>query len=452
MIQGREEDGRRDDRVLYHAITNAELINPWLAVLEKHDVALEGIYSAPVLSANLLKTLGVFFPHTLLVTLVAGNGLRQTYFYNKQIKFSRLTPIEPESEISFGQQIADESSRTWQYLDSLRFFTATDTLEVCLLIHPRDRKEVTDAIQSYPLLQYRILDSDEVATKIKLKPAPLTSHAEEILVHLFARESIENQYAAPQQTRIARMRRVGLGLYVLTASVLAAGLIWAGFTLFQASRIDSQISKRDLQTKELMELYRAIIGRSGVSQISSDTSRDTALFYKSFMQPVPAPGNLLREVSQVLARFPEVKLTQIFWQASNDANTNPAFTLTAPKGAPAIKSASVQNKAQTSATATAPAKDTLTGNQYEVLVLDAGLSTFSGDYRKALADIERFVAAFKTIPGLQVALLASPLDVRPGASITANLSERTAESLEARFAVRVVRNHSAAMGISAIPP
>ncbi len=447
LIQGRETEGRRDDRVLYHAITSPDLIDPWLALLEKHDVALEGIYSAPVLSANLLKTLDVFFPHTLLVSLVAGNGLRQTYFHNKQIKFSRLTPIEAESELSFGQQIADESSRTWQYLDSLRFFAAADKLEICLLIHPKDRKETADAFQSYPLLHYRILDTDEVAAKIKLKPAPLTSHAEEIFVHLFATESLVNHYAAPQQTRIARMRKTGLGLYFLTACVLAACLTWAGFTLFQASMIDEQISKRDLQSNELMGRYRAATRQADAPQISADTSRDAAQFYKTFMQPLPAPGNLLREISQVLTKFPEVRLTQIFWQAGNDANANPVFTLTVPKGTPAIKSDFAQDKAQTPATAAATTgKDLpLAGNQVEILVLDAGLATFSGDYRKALADIERFMSALKNIPGLQATLLTAPLDVRPGASIKANLSERSAESLDARFAVRIVRRHSVAI-------
>ena len=53
IIQGREEEGRRDDKVLYHAITNAELLTPWLTVLERAHVPLEGIYSSPVLSVLL---------------------------------------------------------------------------------------------------------------------------------------------------------------------------------------------------------------------------------------------------------------------------------------------------------------------------------------------------------------------------------------------------------------
>ena len=443
VIQDREPDGRRDDRVIYHAITNPELIKPWLTVLEKHGVPLEGIYSAPVLSGILLKTLDVFFPHTLLVSLVAGNGLRQTYFHNKQIKFSRLTPVEDESELSFGQRIADESSRTWQYLDSLRYFTTNDMLEVCILIHPSDRKEVTDAIQSYPLLQYRILDTDEVAAKIKLNPGPQTSHSEEIFVHLFAGEPIANQYALPEQTRNARMRKAGFVLYALAACFLAVGVAWTGYTLFQASAIDNEIDKRYKQAQELNSRYRAITGQAQSTQVSSDTSRDAALFYKDFMQPLPAPGNFLREISQLLAEFPDVKVAQIFWQASDDPKSNPPFTLTAPTGSPSVKSEYTgQDKPQNTAVVSRSPKDlSLSGNQYEVLVIDASISSFSDDYRKVLADIERFVTAVKKNPGLQASILASPLDIGPAATIRANLSERTSEPVEVRFAVRIVHNN-----------
>ena len=122
IIQGREQEGRRDDKVLYHAVTNPELLKPLLAILDRAEVPLEGIYSSAVLSGRLLEALHAFFQHTLLVTIVPDFGLRQTYFQNKQIKFSRLTPIVFDEGQPVGDLIAAETSRTWQYLDSLRFF------------------------------------------------------------------------------------------------------------------------------------------------------------------------------------------------------------------------------------------------------------------------------------------------------------------------------------------
>ena len=443
LIQGRETEGRRDDRVLYHAITNAELIKPWLEVLEKHEVPLEGIYSAPVLSGRLLNALDVFFPHTLLVSLVSDNGLRQTYFQNKQIKFSRLTRIDDESEISFGQQIADETSRTWQYLDSLRYFTPDEALEVCILIHAKDRKAVTDAIRNYPLLQYRILDTEEVAAKIGLKPAPPTSHAEEIFVHLFAKESIQNQYAAPAQTRNARMRKVGLGLNSLAACFIAVGLAWAGYNLFQANAIDDQIEKLTLQAKDLNDRYRAITGQVKNSEIYSDTSRDTVAFYNGLMKPVPAPAAFLRDISTVLNGFSGIRLSQIVWQTHDDPKANPPFSPTSPKGEPAIKSdyKAPEGTQPAIAPIAIEIKDPpLSGNRHQILILDAAIGSVEGDYRNTMAEIDRLVTRINAIPGLQASLLIPPLDLRTVASLKANFSGQEPGPAETSFAVRVVRS------------
>ena len=40
IVQGREDEGRRDDRVLYHAVTTPDLINPWLAALDRAQADL----------------------------------------------------------------------------------------------------------------------------------------------------------------------------------------------------------------------------------------------------------------------------------------------------------------------------------------------------------------------------------------------------------------------------
>ena len=108
LAQGREADGRRDDRVVYTAITNGEVLRPWVEVLERLQVPLEGIHSSAVFSGRLLADLRLQFPHTLLVTFTPGEAVRQTYFRNKEIKFSRLTPVDLEEGETLGSLLAGE--------------------------------------------------------------------------------------------------------------------------------------------------------------------------------------------------------------------------------------------------------------------------------------------------------------------------------------------------------
>ena len=171
---------------------------------------LAGIHSAAVFSGNLLAELDLVFPHALLVTFTPGEAVRQTYFRDREIRFSRLTPIDLEEGQTLGAMLAEETTRTWQYLDSLRHFGHDDRLEVCVLVHPKDRPAIEPALRDFAQIQYRLLDIEQVAAKLGLKPPPLGSSAEEVLVHLFLRRPVPNHFASPELRRDATRRRARL--------------------------------------------------------------------------------------------------------------------------------------------------------------------------------------------------------------------------------------------------
>jgi hypothetical protein len=442
IVQEREAEGRRDDRVLYHAITNPDLVKPWLAALERAEVPLEGIYSSAVLSTRLPKELNVFFPHTLLVTIVPDFGLRQTYFQNKHIKFSRLTPIVYDEGQSVGTLIAAETSRTWQYLDSLRFFGGGDSLEVCIMVHARDRDMVTEAIRTFPLLKYRFLDIEEVAAKIKLKPAPASSHAEEILVHLFAQGSIENHFAEKEQMRAAKYRRAKIGLYGLTAGLLAVGVCGAAFNLYQAASTSAEIDRRSQITRGIQGETQRITKEMSGQTAATDTVRDSSAFFRAQMRPAPpAPGSFLKAFATVWTEFPDMRLVQVVWAPSNESGFAPAYEPVPGTGAQSIRSQVKVLPGATVARSVAPpgvADDPpLPGNKFEVMIVEGAIKQFKGNYRAALADIDLLITRLNKMSGVTTEVVSLPLDVTPGATLRA--SAGTGEGVEVRFALRMTR-------------
>lgn len=442
IVQGREEEGRRDDRVLFHAVTNPDLLKPLLGVLEKHEIPLEGIHSSAVLSGRLPKLLDIQFPHTLLVTIIPDFGLRQTYFQNKQIKFSRITPIITDEAESAGSLIAAETSRTWQYLDSLRYFSTGDTLEVCLLIHERDRAMVTEAVRSYPLLKYRFLDMAEVAQRVKLKAVPASSHAEEILVHSYAQGAIQNHFAEPAQRRFSAFRRARLALIGVTGGLLAAGAAGAAFNLYQASRITTEVDQREKITRGINSEYQSVVQAMQQQKIGSEAVRDSTAFFNTHIRPEPAsPGLFLREISRVLSDSADVRLIQVVWTPSNDENTTPFFLPARSVGSLAIVSETpAAAVGGTSTPAVAPTDDRnppFSTNKFQIGIIEAAITPFDGDFRKTLAAVERFNKAINDLPGIRSAILTMPLDVRPEASLRASKLEKNAN--EARFVLKVVR-------------
>ncbi|MBU4236298.1 MAG: hypothetical protein KKI01_08230, partial [Proteobacteria bacterium] len=91
-VQGREESGRRDDQVLFSALTNNEQIGLWVKLILAQKAPLQGVLSIPWL----MELFAGFqhldqVPHLLLVNLEQQGGLRQTYIQAGRLKFSRMT-------------------------------------------------------------------------------------------------------------------------------------------------------------------------------------------------------------------------------------------------------------------------------------------------------------------------------------------------------------------------
>lgn len=450
IVQGREEDGRRDDKALLHAVTNPDLLKPLLSILERLRTPLQGIYSSAVLSGLLLKDLAIVFPHTMLVTIIPDFGLRQTYFKDDQIKFSRLTPITTDESRSVGQLIAAETSRTWQYLDSLRYFTEADALDVCMLAHERDHEAIQEAIRRYPLLRYRFLDINEVATKLKVATAPTSSHAEELLCLLYSRVALTNHFAAPNEMRFASLRRARIALYGATAAVLAMGTAGAAFNLHHAAQVSQEIDSRGRQENALHSQYQAVMATMNGQQSATDIVRETSTFFNSQIRPAPAaPGPLFNEIAQVLAGFPAIRLNQILWATNND----PGFVPTTPQGfsaanvalggTPQVTSTSESKTAQATVASTGAATDSmtnapLTGNKFHIAVVEAAVQPFDGDLRSALATTERLVEALKANPEFTVKVIKRPVDTTPLASLKV-IDKSNAISTQAPFTLHIAR-------------
>ncbi|MBL8521164.1 MAG: hypothetical protein JNK75_10875 [Betaproteobacteria bacterium] len=450
IVQGREEEGRRDDRVLFHAVTNPELIHPIVNALARAEIPLQGISSSAVLSAGLPDAMDVFFTHTLLVTIVPEFGLRQTYFRDKQIKFSRLTPITYDEGQSVGDLIAAEASRTWQYLDSLRYFAGREeSLEVCIVVHERDRDTIAAAIRAYPLFKYRFLDIGDVATRIKLKPAPVSSHAEEVLVHLYAQRGVENHFAAADLLQFAKFRRQRFVLHGATAVILAAGLGVTAYNLQQAARISVETDRFDVQARGAQSEYQNISNLIRGQISATAAMRDTSLFFRANALPsTVAPGDFMRRIARAWTDFPRLRINQIVWAPNQDAAVSPRLQANAlPR--PLNVRGELKDAAKPAAVAPPPpgapaasdADPLLPGNQFEIALIEGNITGFRGDYREANRLMEQWLARMNAEPGLKAEVLDWPVEVRSGAVLRGRVED--VDGSEARFAVRLVRDRSA---------
>ena len=441
VLQGRETEGRRDDRVVYAAITNPEVVKPWLHAIDARATPLAGMYSAAIVGTRVIEALQLAHAHTLLVHFSPGGALRQTYFRAGELRFTRLTPMDHEEGRSLGSLLAEETTRTWQYLDNLRSFAADDRLEVAVLAHPRDHSQIAPALTGFAQIAYRILDTDQVAAKIGLKPPPAGSSAEEVLVHLFGRRPVENHFASPEMRRYWTLRKARNAITAASALVLAAGLAIGGLNLRAILGAAEADQKTEREVAALNREY-AKVTRSLPSfgaGIGGAAMRDAVAFYTTFIQDFPSLAGFLVPLSGVLASHPNVRLAQVAWHATDDPKVLPPMTVQPQRVPPPVKAIGKGAEVAVRTQAEEAAATIFDGGRYEVALIEATVNVPSHDFRGALGEVERLAADIRRIKGFQAEVVESPLDVRTSLVLQGRHAEREAGSMEPRFILRVVR-------------
>ena len=442
IVQGREPDGRRDDRVVYTAITNEQVLRPWVEIFERLHVPVEGIYSSAVLSGRLLADLGLAFPHTLLVTFTPGEAVRQAYFRDKEIKFSRLTPLDLEEGVTLGGFLAAETARTWQYLDSLRYFGTDERLEVCVLVHPKDRPAIEPALRDIDQIQYRVVDIEQAAAKVGMKPPPVSSSAEEILAHVFLRRREANHFAPPELRRFAVIHRARSAILIAAAAVLGAGLAYGGwnltFALQHKDKDEQTLNQVAALVREHDDLLRSIPSQGAAGQ----TMRDAVAFYSGSIRAYPTVASFLQPLSLVLDRHSNIRLSQIQWQTADDDKVTPVLVPMTPRAAPPIKAAVSGKDAGADKGARGagePAEGPFVAGRIAVALIEGTVTIDGMGFRDALAQVQQLVDDIGRLEGYKATLVDSPLDISTRGGIQGKFDARTPGASEARFSVKVTK-------------
>jgi hypothetical protein len=393
----RQTEGRRDDEYLFSALTNPQRISPWLDSLLAQKIPLAGIFSVPNISPPLLK--GIHAEHVLLLTWEKGAGLRQTYFNNKRLHFSRLIPINQGS--TFSESVASETPRTQQYLKSLSLPPPGETLEAHLICHPNDMAELQTKLAGESDLVFNFIDIQTFAKQHKCKHEFTDSDATPLLLAILATKPPSSHYANPNHTHyhlLWQLRRIFAGLAVVT---LLAGASWSGLSFMQGKEFAGETEPIKMQTERIQQQTRQVQSKFGNTTVPATDMKTAVLLARNLNQYSHPPKELLFELSAVMDSFPRITLRNLAWQSS------PADA--APSPYPA-----------------------------QVITFDGELADFGSDHRKSLDYLARFQQAL-TQHGYTVSAESMPLDISSKGSISGDASLES--SNRAQFKLKIIWRH-----------
>ena len=418
LAQGRESEGRKDDRVLLTAITRTEVLSPWLTPLLEHKVPVAGIYSLPVLSERLLKRIGAVGPNVLLISLQKASGLRQTFFRDGQLKISRLAHMPRLGSVPFADHLLGEVEKLRRYLNSLALISRDSPLSIYILSHGQLLTELEQHCHDSGNEKFVLLDVDQVATRVGLAEGGGTHFSDVMFARLLASEVPRNHYARAEETQYYTLHRLRLALAAASLLMVLGSGGWSGINFIEGVNFKQQAldaTQKERFYGQRYELARAKLPPTPVEPAQIKTAVDAVATLREYK---PDPTRLLSVLGAVLERAPQVTLDELEWMAGADAD------------APLVAEGHRREQHET-----VVASD---GQYYQVAEMSAHLEPFDGDFRKAIAVVDGLASELKTMPQVkQVEVLQYPLDVRPEASLSGSATAAGARVVPA-FKIRLV--------------
>ncbi|HHB92364.1 MAG TPA: hypothetical protein ENK59_04025 [Thioploca sp.] len=323
VVQDREQQGRKDDQVLFIALSDPEFLQPWLNLILAYKVPLVGIYSVPLLSQQLFTQLPKT-AYTLLITDTQPThshpgSIRQSFFRKQKLQFSRLIPLhvsEPEEHANY---LLKQITTTQHFLENNRLLPENETLSIIILTSI-DKCKACEIVNSNTVnLNINLIDSRILANKFNINNSDLS--LQNFIATIFVRGRQVNHYAKLADRTYLIHRRGRLVMYFIASLILIGTIITAGFFVQDAIKINTkgqnfltkannlQVELQQLRTKELPNLpFRSEL-------IVSIVDVGLRLQAKHI-----SPKAALVKFSNVLNLHQRLSLNKLEWEVANSPN------------------------------------------------------------------------------------------------------------------------------------
>ncbi|MBI1174934.1 MAG: hypothetical protein GC139_06680 [Sideroxydans sp.] len=385
-LHQRQLEGRRDDDMLFSALTNPATIQIWLDIILQQHTPLAGIYSVPGISKPLVRNINA--DHILLLSWEKHSGLRQTYFNTKRLYLSRLTPVNDGQ--SFSEVVSSEVARTQQYLKSLSLLPLGQTLRVHILCHANDRHELQSTLRDAGDMSYEYQDIHELAASLKSKDSYSDSDATHLLLHLLAVQPPHTHYAAAEHTHFFKLWQLNTRLLWLGGLLTLASLLWSSISLLEGGWMNDDRSTFEAQTQRLTQQTQQITRGFANNLAPAADMKSAVTSLRTLHSYSPPPETILAGLGNALADFPRIRIDSLSWQSGS-------------------------------------------GNS-DTIQVGGQLEGWDNNYRGSLGYLDHFQQALKQ-QHYGVSALTLPLDISSKGSITDNTLEGTGNP--AQFSLRL---------------
>ena len=329
-IIGRVKDGRKDDIVLIGAMTNPQLIKPWLSILDECEVPLSGVWSLPLVSKNLLKTIKATSGVVLLVSQQVNSNVRQTLFRDGKLISSRQSIINQDlSDISgIGKLAAPEVSRTIEFLRAQNLVGTDETINLHILGSNEQLQSLHESFKTHDRQTVIVHPIADIQKKLALKGIG-EKFSDNIFAWLCVSQRLSvSHYGERQSFNRYYNSLVATALYVASLLVLITGVLLTESNISDALEYEKSILLLGQEEKNYKDLYsKKFKDFEEVFQNAGVMNSAVELAEQITINSATSPLDFLISLSEVISReeIGTVHIDKIEWQAHTSISENGTF-------------------------------------------------------------------------------------------------------------------------------
>ena len=419
-LLGRDRGRRRDDRYLFSALTNPDLVGGWLHAVAARSLPIAGIFLLPMVSTALMDELRVKAANLLLVSHHSG-GLRLTFFRDRQFRLSRLTRGDNARSGGTARFISDEISNTRIYLHALRAARLDEHLTVLLLDRSDELIEAAQNIaRDNPNLECERLGRAEIASRLNMPESLFGVTSDVIFLRLLGLRAPAGNLAPSNVTIGFRRYQMRRAVYAASSSVVLAAAGWSGLNIWQTVDAHAQRTHAARQAAQLQGLYQDITRQFPAAPTSAENLRKAVEIAQRLKESSRTPEKLMGIVSTALESSPNIVIGKFGWKyglteidGGGPGTRTPASVPPPPPGAGAVRKQSG--------------------------FIEGEVKPFRGDYRAAIDAINAFSRRLASDPAVaEVRVVQLPLNIDPALALSGNTLDSREHAGAADFRLLIV--------------
>ncbi|VAW82842.1 hypothetical protein MNBD_GAMMA13-1149 [hydrothermal vent metagenome] len=414
-IIGRQREGRRDDQVLFSALSNRDNIEPLLTVLGAASVPVKGIYSLPLITERLLKALASKASNILIVTEQADGGLRETFIRGGRVHFSRLATINRGNPTDYCHIVTKEASKTRRYLISLKLLPPNQPLDIYVLCDNAQLEVLQHMTTDEDNITIHPVNLSHIAALLGFYEHPDTPFGDTLFCYLLQKKLTVNHYAPAPYLLHWRTYKTKSGLRTATWLIAVVAITMAGMNI-----VDSRLMEH-----ETLQLSQFTIQASQEYQYATQD-----------LEVDPTEALAMHEALQMADRLDAypVSLEQLFALLGSSLSRQPNIVMDK------FKWFVTSNPDEQNSTEVHQNNNSvqLIEAPFLVSTINAHLRNFNGHYRQAHDQINSIIRWIKSQPGVKSAdIISEPLNTRTDAALQGGITTE-GDKESAPFELRIV--------------